>query len=257
MRTVFAAVAAAVLAISPAAAEWSLKDMNRTIEQTNFLVNDGCSGTLIDATNRYVLTANHCIASQYEVIERETISDDGVIKKEKVRRLRDGTVSQLSFQGSESVKTITYKVKVVAVDRPRDLAVVQVLAKLPDSEAAKLACDEPTRGESVYTVGNPMGVLYSSVTTGVVSSLQRDYGILRLGSAEDSKHSLMQISGGVIGGNSGGAVYNTNGELIGVPVLAHRVNEVLGFAVPLPAIKQFLKDNKLEAIYARCEKAVE
>jgi len=44
-----------------------------------------------------------------------------------------------------------------------------------------------------------------------------------------------------------------NGEFVGVPVLAHRVNEVLGFAVPLPMVRKFLVDNKFEYLFAHCE----
>jgi S1-C subfamily serine protease len=63
---------------------------------------------------------------------------------------------------------------------------------------------------------------------------------------------LMQVSGGIIGGNSGGAVYDANGGLIGVPVIAHQANEIIGFAVPLPAIKEFLKNAKADAVLATC-----
>jgi S1-C subfamily serine protease len=220
-------------------------------DETNFVVNEGCSGTLIDLKERFILTANHCVAAQFDTIEREKISDDGVVTKEKVRKLRDGSVSQLLFDGTEVVKTVRYKVKLIAVDRDNDLALLQVMAPIPNKYASPIACKSPVRGERVYTVGNPMGVLYSSITTGIVSSAQRDYEIVGL--QNESKAGLLQISGGVVGGNSGGSVYNTGGKLVGVPVLAHRVNEVLGFAVPLVAIKKFLKANNKQSIYSYCE----
>lgn len=230
------------------AAEWPVADMNRTIDQTNFVVGDGCSGTLIDAKKGYVLTANHCVTGQYETITRENVDDDGVVTQEKIRKLKDGTVSQIDFAGSDSIRTVVYKVKLVAVDADKDLALLQVRAKLPNTDAAKIACEAPVRGATAYVVGNPMGILYSSVTKGIVSSLQRDYAMLNMG----DKEPLMQVSGGVVGGNSGGAVYSDSGELIGVPVLGHRVNEVIAFAVPLNSIKDFLSANKLSSLFDRC-----
>src|SRR5690606_10028932 len=100
-------------------------------------------------------------------------------------------------------------------------------------------------------VGNPGGALYSSVTSGIVSSLQRSYGTIDFGRDQDDQP-LMQISGGVVGGNSGGAVYDDRGRLVGVPVVANRTNETIGFAVPLAEIKAFLAENDLEDVFAYC-----
>lgn len=238
------------MSVALSAKDWPLADMNRTIDQTNFVVNEGCSGTLIEASAGYVLTANHCVTAQYEMIDRENVDDDGLVTHEKVRKLRDGTVSQLEFAGSESIRTVVYKVRLMAVDSDKDLALLQVRAKLPNVEAAKMACETPVRGSVAYVVGNPMGMLYSSVTKGIVSSMQRDYALIGVDTGE--KEPLMQISSGVIGGNSGGAVYNEQGEFIGVPVRTSRVNEVLGFAAPLTAVREFLSRNKLSGLFARC-----
>lgn len=245
-------IATPTLTHAPAHA-WDIKKMNQAIDQTNFLVNNGCSGTLIDLEQGYILTANHCVATQYEIVEIDDIKEDGEVKKKKIRRLRDGEVRQLKFEGADSTVVTSYKVRVKAVDSQRDLALLQVIAKLPNTQAAKLACTEPVRGEKVYVVGNPMGVLYSSVVTGVVSSLQRTYGMV--GAQEDDRQrneALMQVSGGVVGGNSGGATYNDRGELIGVPVLGSRINEVIAFAVPLPVVRAFLKEQKV-AMASACD----
>lgn len=246
MRLPIAALLSCCLAASALAAGWP--GMNQQIDQTNFVVNAGCSGTLISLKDRYILTANHCVTDQYETIEREKIDDNGVVTKEKIRRLKPGTVKQIFFNGSSEIRETTYRTKLVAVDKDKDLALLQVVSKLTNTTASKIACQEPSRGDAIFIVGNPMGSLYSSVVPGMVSSVQREYSTLLLGEAEP----LLQISGGIVGGNSGGAAYNTAGEVIGVPVLGHRTNEVLGFAAPLSSIKDFLKVNKLEAIYDYC-----
>lgn len=251
MRVLLAALFVGFFCI-PSGAQWKPEDMNRTIDDTNFLVNRGCSGTLIDLKARLILTAEHCVDSQYETIEREKISDDGVVTKEKVRRLLDGTVSRITFQGSTSVTTVTYKVRLLATDKSKDLALVQIKDAYSGKRAAPIACANPVRGETIYIVGNPMASLYSSVTVGVVSSVQRDYGLLGVDNA-NQEQALMQISGGVVGGNSGGAAYNARGEIVGVPVLGHRTNEVIAFAAPLAAIKEFLAANKFGGLFEHCE----
>lgn len=240
------AIAAALLLIPVTAqAEWPVDQMNTAIDQTNYVVNKGCSGTLIDLENRYILTAAHCVEAQYATKERETVDANGIIKKETYRKLIDGSVSQLVLDNGTTTRTTTYRVTLRAVDKDNDLAVVQVVGKLPNTIAAKFAKDEPRRGEKVFIVGNPAG-LYTTVHVGIVSSNERSYGLIDFGG--DQKHErLMQVSGGIIGGNSGGSVYNANGELVGVPIIAHRNNEVLGFAVPLGVITAFLKSNRLEA----------
>lgn len=245
-------ILAFVLFATPAFADWAVSDMNKQIDQTNFVVNQGCSGTLIDLKERLVLTANHCIDDQYVVVEEEEIDDKGEVKKKKVRKLLEGSVSQLQFDAAEQIRTVTYKTRLLAYDSSVDIALLQIVAKeIPNTKAAPIACTAPVRGEKVYAVGNPMGILYSSVTQGIVSSNQRTYGTIGVSTGKDLP--LVQFSSGIIGGNSGGAMYNDKGELAGIPVRGNRANEILGFAVPLEQITKFLKDKKQEQALPKCD----
>lgn len=238
MKKLFALALAAILYAPIAYAGVS----NAQIDATNFVVNQGCSGTLIDADARYILTAAHCADAMFKVIEREVVHDDDTVTTEKVRVRVPGQVKQLTFvNGVETQETI-YRTSIVAIDGKIDLALLQIEANAKFPMASSLACTAPERGDYAAVVGNPATVLYSSLVVGIVSSDERSRGLLY---GDDNTTRLMQISSGIIGGNSGGAVYNDKGALIGVPVLGSRVNEVIGFAVPLNDIKTFLLNNKI------------
>lgn len=231
------------LLLTSAQAEWLPKYMNKAIDQTNFLVNAGCSGTLINLKERYILTAAHCVEEQYETVERDVIKPDGELKKEKYRRLVDGSVSQQSFVNGDKSVTMTYKVSLKEWDKDIDLAVVQVNGPIPNTQAAWFGIREPERGETIYSVGNPLGEMYSSVSKGIVSSTDRSNAYLGLADAPRTR--LVQISSGVVGGNSGGALYNEDGGFVGVLVRANPRHAVIGFAIPLEVVRKFLVDKKL------------
>jgi S1-C subfamily serine protease len=220
------------------------------IEQTNFLVNRGCSGTLIDTLNGYVLSAYHCVDTQYRTVEREKVDAEGVVKKEKIKVTEPGTVTQITYKNSYEVSRVSYIVKVVARDERTDLSLLKIQGKLDAGRmSAKLACTDPDLGDRVRAVGNSYAILYSTLTEGIVSSLNRSYRDLtlqgELGDAtDDGEHGLVQHSAIIAGGNSGGALYNDKWELVGVNVRGGASG--FSFSVPLSDIKKFLSTNGAE-----------
>ena len=235
VKTIFAVVGV-VLGWVHYAHAWAPAQMNEQIDQTNFLMNNNCSATLIDKDKGILLTANHCIADQYTVIDRETYDDKGVAHTEKVRVSVPGTVSQLVFAGSHEVSRTAYVFKIVKSDAALDLAVVQVAAKLPNTQDAKISCVAPVRGDKAYAVGNTLGVLYATVTDGMVSSVNRDYRALGL----DGDAGLTQTTTPIGGGNSGGALYNDRGEIIGVIVRGVQTIAPIALSVQLSDVRAFL-----------------
>jgi Do/DeqQ family serine protease len=128
----------------------------------------------------------------------------------------------------ETTDRRSFIAKVVGSDQPSDLAVIKIdatnLPVLPlgDSDRVRV-------GDLVLAVGNPLGI-GQTVTSGIISAKGRSTGISD-GSFED----FLQTDASINRGNSGGALVNTNGELIGVnsQILSPSGGSIgIGFAIP-------------------------
>lgn len=249
MNKIIAALAVLFLTVSPALA-WEQKAMNEQVNHSNLLLNDNCSATVIDKDRGYILTAHHCIDNQYKTIEREVIGDDGTVTTKKVRVTVPGTVSIITFKNHDEEKRDVYRFKIVASDRESDLALLQTKAKMIGAQEAKIACKPPTRGDKVFAVGNPFAVMFANVSDGIVSSTDRTYKLY--GIDDQGDHNVTQHTASIWGGNSGGALYNDAGELIGVNV---RGRETLALAVSLEDVKGLLSKEGLNGLFKNCEKS--
>src|SRR3989441_4062747 len=123
----------------------------------------------------------------------------------------------------------TYSAKLVGSDPPSDLAVLKIAASnlpilsLGDSDRVRV-------GDICLAVGNPLGI-GETVTAGIISAKSRSTG-LSDGSFED----FLQTDAAINQGNSGGALVNTRGELIGINsqiVSTSGGNIGIGFAIPV------------------------
>ena len=125
-----------------------------------------------------------------------------------------------------------YPATLVGEDTTSDIAVVKVdatgltPATVGDSDGLKV-------GESVMAVGNPLGELGGTVTSGIVSALNRSVTIQ--GTSSTNTMSLIQMDASVSPGNSGGGLFNMNGELIGLVNAKSSSSDAegLGFAIPI------------------------
>lgn len=136
----------------------------------------------------------------------------------------------------------TFDATVVGTDATTDLALIKIDAKdLPvipmgDSEALKV-------GEWVLAVGNPFGFT-STVTTGIVSAKGRNIGRPNHGGQSDIE-SYIQTDAAVNPGNSGGALVNLAGELIGINTAIYsQTGNYAGysFAIPTSIVKKVVSD---------------
>lgn len=139
----------------------------------------------------------------------------------------------------------TVSAKLIGSDAPSDLAVLKI--DLNNLAVVSLGNSDQVRvGDIVLAVGNPLGI-GQTVTSGIISAKGRSTG-LSDGSFED----FLQTDAPINKGNSGGALVNTNGELIGInsQILSPSGGNIgIGFAVPInmarSVMDQLLKEGKV------------
>lgn len=174
------------------------------------------SGVLIDDQG-HVLTNNHVVAGA----ENDTVTVT----------LGDGRVFEATIAG---------------LDPTTDLAVVTITDAPDDLEAAALGSSEDVQvGEPVMAVGNPLG-LANTVTTGIVSALDRPVTTADEGSADTVVTNAIQIDAAINPGNSGGPLFDAEGRVIGITSSIASLSNGggqagsigLGFAIPVDLAKQ-------------------
>ena len=125
-------------------------------------------------------------------------------------------------------------------DPELDVAVLKIEANglptipLGDSDQVKV-------GQRVITIGNPLGVLEYTVSDGIISAIRLD---------DDPAAKLkkyLQITAPVSQGNSGGPLLNLSGQVIGIVFANIEQGQNLNFAIPINAVKPFIKDGPLLA----------
>ena len=237
VAVIVAFIAAFAAVLSPAFA-WEIRAMNEQIEKTNVLVSNICSGTVISTKHRLVLTAHHCITSNLrEVIKTEVDPKTGEIKERKVMETAPMFIEIRKVQGYDVVSFDRMEAKIVGYNNLVDVAILQVVDESwkPEMEAP-LAPDnfEFLRGKPVFAVGNPAIEFDNSVTTGIISAPARkvDFG-------NGVKFPMFQHSANTIGGNSGGAIYNDEGQIIGTLTGGMRGADI-SLAIPIVFTKALL-----------------
>lgn len=151
-----------------------------------------------------------------------------------------------------SVKFIddnSYDASVKGVSKRKDIAIVSVKKKNIDSETLKQIkvatlgdSDELKVGNGIIAIGNALGY-GQSVTTGVVSALNREV------TTDEYVQDMIQIDAAINGGNSGGALLNSKGEVVGINSVKYSSSgssssasiEGMGFAIPISDVEDLIK----------------
>lgn len=128
----------------------------------------------------------------------------------------------------------TYTADVVGTNATKDIAVLQ-LKNASGLTAADVATSTPSTGDAVTAVGNANGTGTLSAAAGTVSALDQTITTSSEGgTAGETLNGLIEISADVVSGDSGGAVENTDGDVIGVTTAASSgTSDVTGYAIPI------------------------
>ena len=200
------------------AADWSAvaKEVSDSVVSIDVATSDGSakgSGAII-SDKGYIVTNNHVIsgAKQIQVT------------------LANGTI---------------YSAQIVGTDTTTDLAVIKLDNPPSDLKAAEFAdSDNLAVGESVMAIGNPLGY-DDTATVGIVSALNRPVTV-----SDDNNNDIVtnavQIDAAVNPGNSGGALVNMYGQVIGInsAKITATGYEGLGFAIPINTVQPIINNLK-------------
>lgn len=152
--------------------------------------------------------------------------------------------------GAESISVSTsddksYEASLVGADGISDLAVLKIEAS--GLSAAEFASKSPVEGDKVAAIGNPLGrELKLTMTDGIISAISRDI------SHNGHRMTLLQTNAAINEGNSGGALINMFGQVVGVTnmkMMSTAGIEGIGFAIPVkviePMVNSILRNGKV------------
>ena len=191
-----------------------------------------------------VITTEQVVYSQwswYGQNQVESGAGSGVIISSDGYILTCAHVVSGASQITVTIGDTDYTATVVGEDDTSDVAVLKIdatgltPATVGDSDSLSV-------GDSVLAVGNPLGELGGTVTSGIVSALNRSVTIR--GTSSTNTMSLIQMDASVSPGNSGGGLFNMNGELIGLVNAKSSSSDAegLGFAIPINDAIQVAQD---------------
>jgi len=185
------------------------------------------SGSGVFIRPNLILTAGHVVemaemGRYYSWLDAEDVTDVNSNTTDKVEFIvicDDGTklISTEYYRESDNV----------------DVGFLVVDSNGLDIPAIELT-DDITIGETVFAMGSPLGVLFNSVTSGIVSALDRT-GFTLWSSP------LIQTDASINSGNSGGPLFNMKGQIIGIVVGSYGYSDGLNVCVPTKVIRWVLR----------------
>lgn len=134
----------------------------------------------------------------------------------------------------------TANARIIGVYEAGDLALIKIDTDKELKSATFGNSDALEVGDYAVAIGNPLGQLGGTVTDGIISALDREVII------DDETMNLLQTNAEISPGNSGGGLFNGNGELIGIVNAKSSTQsaEGLGFAIPINDVQDVLSDLK-------------
>ena len=166
--------------------------------------------------------------------------------------VEDASKLEVSVIPEGAEEAVTYAASLVASDENLDIAILYAPGlglepvTLGDSDALQV-------GDWTICIGNPLGEQFSgTVTVGIVSALNRAVSSTsydKYGRRETITNAMIQTDAAINAGNSGGGMFNVNGELMGIPTLKYSGSafsgstvEGIGMCIPINAAKPLIED---------------
>jgi S1-C subfamily serine protease len=167
------------------------------------------SGVIIGA-NGLIITNGHVVGNAGDVI---VILDDGTVL--------DGIVT-----GVDTLTDFAF----VEVEAATELPAVT----LGDSSLTKV-------GQTAISIGNPLGRFPGSAAVGIISGLDRSINVYGRSLGGSRLNHLIQTDAAINSGNSGGALFDGDGQLIGITTAEAGLNDGIGFALPIDLAKPIIR----------------
>ncbi len=257
-----AAGAGGALLIKGGSDKAKTEEVSNTRPSTSVMVADGSgkvqytaaeAGTLLTAEEIYAQNVNSTVGITTEITttnffgftSTSAASGSGFILTEDGYILTNHHV----IEGANSITVTTYdgktyKAKLVGSSEENDIAVLKIDGK--NLKPVKIGSSGDLRvGQDVIAIGNPLGELTFSLTKGVVSALDREVTM-----SNRHKMNLIQTDCAINSGNSGGALFNLYGEVVGITNAKYSTSvfsgqasiDNIGFAIPIDSVLDLVAD---------------
>lgn len=195
---------------------YNISSIFSNMEQTATASGSG----IIISEDGYILTNNHVVSTSSASLS-------------SYYQISEATSVHVYLHNDET----PYEAKIIGTDSETDLAIIKVdltgltAAEFGNSDSLKI-------GEFAMAVGNPLG-LKSTITSGIISALNRE-----VIDEDGKKYVLIQTDAAINSGNSGGALVNSQGQVVGINTLKLSGSgiEGIGFAIPINSAVDIIQD---------------
>jgi S1-C subfamily serine protease len=228
------ALGLAVLPGTPAAQPVRKSLYDRTLAGTILVSRpkDFGSGWVVDRARRLAVTNYHVVRDEPTVSVNFPLFKEGKVVAEKS-----------VYTSAKQVKA-----KVLAIDKVRDLALLQLISLPPRASELKLASVLPDPGDRVHSIGNPARSDARWIyTAGTVRQVYRkQWGVFLANTKETLNLSarILEIQSPINGGDSGGPLVNDRGELVGVVQGGAKNATLINYAIAVTEVQEFLRANR-------------
>lgn len=219
---------------------------------------DGAASTNLAEASEAVVGVTNLQRQSIWTDSQEAGTGSGIIYKKEDGKAYVVTNHHV-VNGAEQVEVVLsnderVQAKVLGSDELTDLAVLQIDADKVSKVASLGSMDDKQVGETVFAIGNPLGIEFAnSLTKGIISGLERSVSVDTNGdNVADWITEVIQTDAAINPGNSGGALVDTNGKVIGINSMKIASTQVegIGFAIPidsaLPIMEQLESNGKVQ-----------